>query len=820
MVTQDPQAWIAQIRKDIEASRNARLWKDSIHMLNTVSESIFSRSAHFILELLQNAEDAASRAGVGHGEITFRISPSRILVTHNGGIFSPDDVDAICGVRSTKKTEQGTLGYLGIGFKSLFKVTDCPQIHSGGFHFKYDRNAHSDPTNELWQITPVWLDGVNQTFDPVLTTFVLPFRSEEAYRQTLEELKKLDVHVFLFLRHLRKLRILDDATDSESVIERLGERHGVASLRKNGHTHRFIILRCQKPVPPEVSSDPALEFYRRQNVKQREVILAFAVDDSGNLQPIEDASTLGSVSSFLPLVEERSGAKFLIQSDFLVQPGREAVQYELSWNRWLIQVAGELALEAVAEFKKHPTRGKQFLLIFKFTPYPGQAAFEKLFKPYLQEPVSAYLRSADVYPTASGGHVKPEQALQLDETLQGLISDAELPFFYSRKDLRIADPDLNSKSLPDDIQSLPQRLDLGQVARNLRFLEQKCQLPNHMQWFLDLCTGMAESGQQFKVRSTRSSRGRYTAYEDPIYILTDANKIVSARLVSLRQIPQDVLDLRTQFPEVEKLLSSYHLIHPQLETSLLSPFFKDQTHIQSFDYHKLCREVLWPKAAVSRPAPSKDELIGYTRLLQKGPEIRGYIWVVTKNGHIKPSNQVFLGTDYSPAEDWERTAQFSPQIEFLSDEYLQGVSRQDVPAWKEYFLKIGVKESGEGAHVETYAVAFIQNKLSAELYDFLAKDRHQYGYDLEAKRRTDNALVKIECKGRKKEAAIDLDGNEPKAAQQTQMNGEPFWVCIVTGIPENPELWVVENVTDPKVGEYSTLTIPVSKWKMFGRRIP
>ena len=57
------------------------------------------------------------------------------------------------------------------------------------------------------------------------------------------------------------------------------------------------------------------------------------------------------MSSFLPLVEERSGAKFLIQADFLVNPGREAIQYELSWNHWLVGEAVEAAKQAIEKFK-------------------------------------------------------------------------------------------------------------------------------------------------------------------------------------------------------------------------------------------------------------------------------------------------------------------------------------------------------------------------------------------------------------------------------------------------------------------------------------
>jgi anti-sigma regulatory factor (Ser/Thr protein kinase) len=102
----DCKSWVTQIRKDIEDSRKARLWQDSVNMLSTVSESIFSRSAHFILELLQNAEDAGSDLGTNRGEIEFRISPERIQVTHNGVPFNDTNVDAICGVRSSKKPEE------------------------------------------------------------------------------------------------------------------------------------------------------------------------------------------------------------------------------------------------------------------------------------------------------------------------------------------------------------------------------------------------------------------------------------------------------------------------------------------------------------------------------------------------------------------------------------------------------------------------------------------------------------------------------------------------------------------------------------------
>lgn len=269
--------FVKHIQQEIEDSRKVRLWQDSINMLDTVSVSIFSRSAHFILEILQNAEDAGSRLP-GKGEISFHVSPSRIKVTHNGAPFKDMNINAICGVRSSKKPEEGTLGYLGIGFKSVFKVTDCPYIHSGGFHLKFDKGAYADPNNEPWQIMPIWADDTLEPLDPSLTTFIMPFRNAEAYDQTLQELKKLDVHIFLFLKWLKKLTIVDEKNGERIIIENLGENNKVASLRKEdkkgSKTFRFAIFRRKSSVPPEVATDISLEFYKRQAVKEREIVLA------------------------------------------------------------------------------------------------------------------------------------------------------------------------------------------------------------------------------------------------------------------------------------------------------------------------------------------------------------------------------------------------------------------------------------------------------------------------------------------------------------------------------------------------------------------
>jgi hypothetical protein len=44
-------------------------------------------------------------------------------------------------------------GQKGIGFKSVFRVTECPHIHTNGFHFSFDLQQHGN----LGYVLPTWL---------------------------------------------------------------------------------------------------------------------------------------------------------------------------------------------------------------------------------------------------------------------------------------------------------------------------------------------------------------------------------------------------------------------------------------------------------------------------------------------------------------------------------------------------------------------------------------------------------------------------------------------------------------------------------------
>ena len=323
-------AAVEAIRLEFEKSRDSRIWTDYVNALRLVSQVVFTRSSAFVLELIQNAEDAGQGLS-GKGDIRISVNEYRLKFIHNGRPFDDSNLGAICGIRSSKKPERGTLGYLGIGFKSVFKVADCVEVYSNGFRFKFDRN-HAEwsghATETPWHVIPVWLEQPSEIVEPERTSFVIQLRNDEARAHLMEGLKAIRAELYLFLKWIKKISITDEVTGESWTIEDSGSTtDGITTLKQNGKDHRFRFFRREVTVPERVRPDRLTQEYRA-NVTKREIAVASAIDANGNLDPSPSTAMYGGVYSFLPLGESKSGAKFPIQADFLVQPGRDSINAE------------------------------------------------------------------------------------------------------------------------------------------------------------------------------------------------------------------------------------------------------------------------------------------------------------------------------------------------------------------------------------------------------------------------------------------------------------------------------------------------------------
>lgn len=98
-------------RPSVESSEGRKLQ----NALDLLSASLYSSQVHFVMELIQNADDNKYAAAVVP-TIRLELYPHAVLVYNNEEGFSIDNIVAVCNVgRSTKAQQTGYIGQKGIG---------------------------------------------------------------------------------------------------------------------------------------------------------------------------------------------------------------------------------------------------------------------------------------------------------------------------------------------------------------------------------------------------------------------------------------------------------------------------------------------------------------------------------------------------------------------------------------------------------------------------------------------------------------------------------------------------------------------------------
>ncbi len=178
--------------------------KENQKFKNDVSKLIndlYSEQPQFLFELIQNAEDNKYADGV-KPELRITVNDDFLLVQNNEVGFLDENVDAICNIGDTTKKDKrlGYIGEKGIGFKSVFLVSDRPYIYSNKFSFRF----YNDPENPVRMIVPEWIHEVPEHIDPQVTNIVLPLKDDARQNlgQTLSSLNPLSI---LFSRKPRNI---------------------------------------------------------------------------------------------------------------------------------------------------------------------------------------------------------------------------------------------------------------------------------------------------------------------------------------------------------------------------------------------------------------------------------------------------------------------------------------------------------------------------------------------------------------------------------------------------------------------------------------
>ncbi|KAI3716435.1 hypothetical protein L1987_67312 [Smallanthus sonchifolius] len=364
---------------DISAEEDSILKKQHARLgraLHCLSQELYSQDSHFLLELVQNADDNVYPCDV-EPTLTFILQEKGVIVLNNELGFSVENIKALCDVGSSTKKEPsaGYIGKKGIGFKSVFRVTDAPEIHSNGFHIKFDI-CDGQIGFVLPTVVPpcdVNLFGklVSMDNDPMdeklwNTCIVLPFRSSKNESFSVKNLISMfsDLHpsLLLFLHRLECIKFRNLINDSFIIMRKevVGDNIVNVSLGKEKMTWF-------------VKSSKLQADHIRHDVQTTEISMALMLEDinNGNYIPKLEHQP---VFAFLPL--RNYGLKFIIQADFILPSSREEVDGDSPWNQWLLSefpnlfVSAEAAFCSLPCFKENPAKGVSVFM--SFVPLGGE----------------------------------------------------------------------------------------------------------------------------------------------------------------------------------------------------------------------------------------------------------------------------------------------------------------------------------------------------------------------------------------------------------------------------------------------------------------
>jgi hypothetical protein len=402
-------SFLDEVRADREDL--ARVLKKHKGIRRTVEE-LYPDTAHFIYELLQNAEDTKAT------EASFILNDLALVFEHNGRPFSEPDVWAITDIgEGTKAEDEDKIGRFGVGFKAVFAYTETPRIWSPTFSFDISELVLPTEIPER--------PGMGGK-----TRFEFPFNNakkppHDAYAEVLAGLEQLAETTLLFLSHLESIRWQIGKTSGEVLRVPHTENHIEVLKQTEGKTTAAShFLRFTQPV---------------HGVEKQQIAIAFPLDQLPNTPAFNPKLPLakqlrvvpanpGRVAVFFPAEKETSELRFHLHAPFVPELSRASVK-DTPANTPLIQQLAELSASALHTIRELELLTGEFLAVL---PNP-QDALPPRYQP-IRTAILAEMNNQPLTPTQAKSHAAAKHLLQAKAALKDLLSPEDVKFLVDYTD--------------------------------------------------------------------------------------------------------------------------------------------------------------------------------------------------------------------------------------------------------------------------------------------------------------------------------------------------------------------------------------------------
>jgi hypothetical protein len=374
--------------------------------IRKIVEDLYPDSAHFIYELLQNAEDK------GATTVSFTLTRTSLVFEHNGRAFDRRDIEKITDIGEGARAEdEERIGRFGVGFKAVFAYCENPRIWSPTFSFTI---------SDL--VLPNVIEARPELGDK--TCFEFPFdnpkkRPQDAHSEIKAGLSELAETTLLFLSHMNSIRWRIDAADAGEV-------------RRFQHSeHHFEV---QKKYGTKVSTSHFLKFDgAAEGLETHRVAVAFELDFLPGITLFNRRRSLakqmrilpaapGRVSVFFPAEKETSGLRFHLHGPFVPELSRASVK-ETPANLPLFRQLASLTAGSLHKVRDLGLLTVDFLAVLPNPQDQIPVRYQGIRLAIIEE-----MNAKPLTPTHNKSHAPAKNLLQAKASLKDLLSEEDIAF--------------------------------------------------------------------------------------------------------------------------------------------------------------------------------------------------------------------------------------------------------------------------------------------------------------------------------------------------------------------------------------------------------
>lgn len=352
-----PKWFINKLFEDRHSDKSKN-FGSAANFLDTLSKQLSAKESTFVYELLQNANDYPVEGQ--KVDVEFHITNNYLLFLHSGDKFNVRNISGICGINEKEKVaNKKTIGYKGIGFKTVFLNNHYVYIRTGDYSFRFDQGETPEKKrggiikrqDAPFQILPIWTEHeevspeINSIFDKADKRFQVQIAlrpdsqrilhyGKNSYENLFRDVFS-DSNIILFIPNINSVKVFINGNE-ERTCYRNNEEWIVGDYENEIKEELRLLI--NRTIEKGNSRIP--EKYKDFDFTK----VSFACRHQGAMvKPVDDAT----LYCYLP-TKASWGLPFLMNTDMIPKGDRNDIETEVklldeddtNFNEELAEIAG------------------------------------------------------------------------------------------------------------------------------------------------------------------------------------------------------------------------------------------------------------------------------------------------------------------------------------------------------------------------------------------------------------------------------------------------------------------------------------------------